>query len=413
MKKLNFLILLICCIAVLTSCNNRNEITNIHEDNGINFVTKENAISFANKLSFYDVSENSKDTSLKIINKEVKEIKEIQGLKNASLYVINYKNGGFVILSADNRSLPIFAVSSTSTFPFDAKSYPTGIVDWTVEAKNHIEELRTKNLIQDDHTKYLWNHPSSRENLLLTLGDANIASNQILKSVPPDDPDDPYYCNGTSEVISSLTQTTWDQWDGYNNYTPNQGCSQSYNHNAPTGCVATAMAQIMKYHNYPNSYNWNLMPNGYGTNETSRLMRDIGNAVGMVYNCGGSSANTESTVANAFKNNFGYQQSATYIDYEGTNNYNVVRNELRALKPVILRGGKRIGTWPFYQYVDGHAWVCDGFVWWSDCHASMLSFYMNWGWGGSYNGLYAFNNFNPASYTFNYKAGAVVGIRKP
>ncbi|WP_089080115.1 C10 family peptidase [Flavobacterium branchiophilum] len=70
-------------------------------------------------------------------------------------------------------------------------------------------------------------------------------------------------------------------------------------------------------------------------------------------------------------------------------------------------------TWPWNYYTDGHAWVCDGYVHWSDCSVSMLALYMNWGWSGNYNGLYAFNNFNPSTYTFNYKSGAVVGIRKP
>ena len=81
----------------------------------------------------------------------------------------------------------------------------------------------------------------------------------------------------------------------------------------------------------------------------------------------------------------------------------------------MFRGGrKRSGlTWPWNYYTEGHAWVCDGFISWSDCRISTLSLYMNWGWGGSYNGLYSFSNFNPSSYTFNYQSGVVVGIRKP
>lgn len=111
------------------------------------------------------------------------------------------------------------------------------------------------------------------------------------------------------------------------------------------------------------------------------------------------------------------------MDYDGTSNYNAVRNELRAQKPVILRGGrKRSGiTWPWNYYTDGHAWICDGFTsyseycWSPDCGYgySTLYFHMNWGWNGSFNGNYAFNNFNPSTYTFNYESGAVIGIRRP
>ena len=412
MKKNNLLLTLFAFIFFISCENNRNESVingNSEKNENPNFISKEKAIQFANELVFYD------ETSDEFVNKKVSEIKEIDGQENPSLYVMNYKDNGFVIIAADNRSFPIFAVSKSSNFPLNAKTYPTGLVDWTVEAKNYINEIRIRNLKQDAHTKYLWEHPDAHENILMTISESKNQSNSnVAHREPPIDPDDPYNCGGSSEIVNPLIQTKWGQGFSYNSQTPYLGCTNPYNNGyALTGCVATSMAQIMKFHNYPNNYNWSSMSNNYGTSETARLMRDIGNSVGMDYGCDASSANTENSVANAFKNNFGYSQSATYIDYEGTSNYNIVRNELRISKPVILKGGRRTGTWPFYQYVDGHAWVCDGFVSWSDCHSSMLSFYMNWGWEGSYNGLFALNNFNPSNYSFNYKSGAIVGIRKP
>jgi hypothetical protein len=61
----------------------------------------------------------------------------------------------------------------------------------------------------------------------------------------------------------------------------------------PVGCVAVATAQIMKYYQYPNSYNWSIMPNNPGSLETARLMKEIGERLGVKYDCDASSAKTE------------------------------------------------------------------------------------------------------------------------
>jgi hypothetical protein len=137
-------------------------------------------------------------------------------------------------------------------------------------------------------------------------------------------------------------------------------------------------------------------------------MRDIGVAVNMDYGCNGSSANTSSKVAPAFKNSFGYG-SALYADY----NYMTVKNELRYNRPVILKGGRQTGWWIFSQYKDGHSWVCDGYLNYIEpCWGSILRFHMNWGWENEvFNGWYSFNNFNPGDHTFNYKTGMVYNIK--
>ncbi len=173
-----------------------------------------------------------------------------------------------------------------------------------------------------------------------------------------------------------------------------------------TGCVATAMAQVMKHHKHPTNYNWSDMPNSYGNTYISSLMRDIGDAVGMKYTCDASKAYADD-IAPALKNTFGYN-SASYADYD----YNTVKSELNHSRPVILTGGRKTGGWIFSQYEDGHAWVCDGYsLTVFPCWGSMLTFHMNWGWGGTYNGWYGFLNFNPGDYTFNYKRKMVYNIK--
>jgi hypothetical protein len=224
-------------------------------------------------------------------------------------------------------------------------------------------------------------------------------------------PDDPTICpTDQSETVGPLLSTTWGQGYGYNDYTPLTGCTNYYNGHAPTGCVATAMAQVMKYYQKPSTYNWANMPNTYGTNDTAILMRDIGGAVRMSYGCDGSSANSGDEIASTFRDDFHYS-NASGGDYD----YQVVKQQLIANKPVILTGGrKKIGI-SWNMYTDGHAWVCDGFqsstIYSYDesegfCRGwGYLMLHMNWGWGTyeNFNGWYSFNNFNPSTYTFNYE----------
>ena len=68
------------------------------------------------------------------------------------------------------------------------------------------------------------------------------------------------------------------------------------------------------------------------------------------------------------------------------------------------------------RYRDGHAWVVDGYNQTTGCYENGLSYsyiyyYMNWGWNGGENGWFGCGDFTPAGYNFNYKSGAVVGIK--
>ena len=78
-----------------------------------------------------------------------------------------------------------------------------------------------------------------------------------------------------------------------------------------------------------------------------------------------------------------------------------------------MRGGEKdywLGIIPYYG--GGHAWVCDGYqeseyVGW----CTYLFLNMIWGWeNGKCNGWFAYANFNPNGYDFNYKVGCVIGI---
>jgi len=334
-----------------------------------------------------------------------KPIKELRGVKDEQgkivFYVINYAPTGFLVMSADNRAAPVLAFSEHDTFVLDESKFSSGLVDWFSYAKDYVKEIRRVDA------------PVTEAQL-----DGWLACPVMDDVYPMDAPCDEGGCQDQTETVGPLLTTAWGQGSGYNNYTPVTGCSDYLNDHAPTGCVATAMAQVMRYHSFPSWYNWAIMPStaswpsSSGDNEISRLMSDIGYNVNMDYGCGGSGSDTEAEVAQTFVVDFGYSH-ADYINYEGTANYSTVQNNLRWGQPVIFRGGRRTGSWPFYSYSDGHAWVGDGFreSFYCDSGVTYLYFHMNWGWNGSNNGWYAFNNFNPAGYTFNYKSGVVVNIR--
>lgn len=233
---------------------------------------------------------------------------------------------------------------------------------------------------------------------------------------PGDDPDDPG--GGTCEdeiiTVTPLLETNWGQDEGYNNDAPDYNCPYTTNSRALTGCVATAIAQVMRYHEYPATYNWNIKPDDnitqwnqpYGTEEIAQLMRDVGDGVNMQWGCassGGSGAYTEDGEG-ALENIFTYSASVDYKSYD----WDKIQWELDQNRPVILDGYTDDGA--------GHAWVVDGYTkdinYFTDCsgYISTLYFHMNWGWEGEHNGYFAFDNFNPGS-SYNVNNHQLHGIQ--
>ena len=171
----------------------------------------------------------------------------------------------------------------------------------------------------------------------------------------------------------------------------------------------------MKYHESPSNYNWDGMPNTFGTMETAKLMRDIGSAVNMQYSCGSSGAHMRD-VPRAF-NQLGYQN----VRYSGFNR-ETVKQQLRWNKPVILSGYKYKKKkcflwWCSTSYKEGHAWVCDGYrtstIYSEDCRYAWgyLYLHMNWGWTSNrLNGWFSYNNWNPGNTSFNHKKEMIYNI---
>ncbi len=402
--KLNLLILITVFSSCSTETTDYNELNSI--DNDSSFVNISEARNIANKIFLTNYKMFSKGSS----KKQISKITSI-GDKKPSYYIVNYEKEGFIIISSDKRMYPILAFSDKNNFDLTSEVYPDLLVNWLYEQDKYVKELREGKIEEvfnfDEHWK-----TSSIENHILTSSKNKIVSKTSSRNYTP---------------ISShgpLISTHWGQGVGYNNFAPYKNCSKYDNGRTPTGCVATAMSQIMKFHNHPNNYNWSIMPNqvysstatSNGANEISRLMRDAGNSVGMDWGCESSGAETKDAV-NALKNTFGYQ-SANY-----SSNYTNLINDIQAGYPVILRGG-RAQDWVFFKvYKGGHAWVCDGYKlgkvevralagrWGYEWRwINVSSYHMNWGWNGSWNGWY--NGMNNSVGDFSYKTGVVYNIRK-
>ena len=205
------------------------------------------------------------------------------------------------------------------------------------------------------------------------------------------------------------------------------------NGHVPAGCVAVAMAQIMKYWNYPatnnpipgytsdnygwqpdigvTTYNWSSMHEIVDAPMTPRPSDEEIEAVStIVYHCGvavemnyGYAASGAGSPLDAFKDYFKYSPDLQEIDRnaygeDGVEWANILRNELDNNRPVYYAGYNNTGS-------GGHAFVCDGYQ-----DDNYFSF--NWGLslGGLGNGFFPINDLIPGSHDFNYNQWAIIGI---
>jgi len=410
------LIILVCCKK--STIPSADEIGQVVD----HIVTMEQAKTIAKRNS------RSDNLSRRLVDRQIRDIKAIASDgQNPSFYVINYIDSGFVIVAGDDRLMPVLAFSNSNPFPVEENQvYPNGLVKWMANVADTINDIRARNAKQDTVLKIVWSN-------LSTLATENISSRandpvSTMGLITTPLPIPTAAGQQATQVITMepVLSTTWGQGIGYNDALPNMGCPLYSNGKPPTGCIATCTAQIMKFHEWPASFNWAAMPLNYGSGTTAALMSHIGSSVGMDYDCNGSSAYTQDA-ATALRNIYNYK-SAAYGNY----NHIVASDELFAGYPIILAGGRK-DKWLFFNvYADGHAWVADGvqkinimrsvsyipvddvlgYKW--QLYASYLYFHMNWGWpasSGNYNGFYGFDNFNPGENTFNYNTAMITNIR--
>jgi len=296
-------------------------------------------------------------------------------------YVFNFSNeNGYIIMSADDAVVPVLAYSTQKEFRTDNQS--PEFIKWMDKYRREIKEIIEKKYSADDDIKKQWKR---LQNGLSLKEDKN------------------------TKAVNPLVTTTWDQMQFYHDLCP---YDYDYNSHVATGCVATAMAQVMKYHNHPQNgegyhtynhskygslsanfgaetYNWSAMPNDVNStnNSVATLMYHCGVSLEMNYGPaeeGGSSTNSLDVVANALKSYFSYSSNTQFTmreNYSDTDWKNLLKNELNNSRPMEYAGIGQGG---------GHAFVCDGY----DANDY---FHFNWGWSGYYDGYFHIDNLNPGT----------------
>jgi len=227
-----------------------------------------------------------------------------EGSNKPAFYVFNYEGGGFVVIAADKRIMPVMAYSEGGYYGQQNKPY--GLKLWEQVNQKGIKEVRMVNATP---------HKAVTREWARVQVDLDKLSSSRLP--PEEDPGDTYY----QITKGPFLPVRWGQGCGYNSLCPavssGGDCGRAW-----TGCVATAMAQVMRYWRHPARYNWDAMPVNWGNGDVARLMSDAGVSVGMSYGGDGSGAKHEN-VDDALKNTFGYS-SATDISYDFSSSYNNV-----------------------------------------------------------------------------------------
>lgn len=368
---------LLCFCLFLTSCQQQEHVVPLNIANQANEVPSEMASTIAKNFSaIFAVTPFKGESRILRINNIEKTVKEITPFSDDTgkplYYVINYNEGGFVIVSAEKRTMPILAFSETNIFPVD-KEFPNGVKETMNTYSEGIKKIRTSTSAADSSIIKEWARLEDTDAINESVKKTHDGTAKS-KSEPVDEG-----CQD-SQMYVTLATAAWGQGSAWNSQMPQQntfGCTGMPSGRAWTGCVATSMAIVMNFHDFPNTYNWGAM--GAYQSETARLMKDAAGGVNMVYECGGSWA-YGTAIAPGLINSFGYSASASYSSY----NVNKVTGDiLNWSRPVILCGSQ--------SGIGGHAWVCDGFYQYFPCdsggQAPML--YMNWGWNGISNGFYS------------------------
>ena len=296
-------------------------------------------------------------------------VEKYQSLDMVNVYGI--KGKGVVFISKDDDMEPVLGISDED---FDVNNMPCGMKWWLNTANKSLDRMKTKGI--------------------------TYRANQMTVSGRP----------------TYFIKTYWNQGTPFNNL-----CPQINGSAAPTGCIATAMAQIMKYYQYPatskgtgiysvttykdkndkegttkwykrelgHTYQWTAMQSSYGivsddeNDAVATLMADAGAASRMNYSAA-ASGTIEWYAAKGFAENFRYDSLAInclqrdfYTDAEWME---MVRKEMEAKEPVLYCGSDAIEG--------GHAFLLDGIQ-------SDGKVHVNWGWGKPGDGWFNIDVLKP------------------
>ncbi len=395
-------------------------------------VSQEDAALVANH--FMNVASSS--SSIKKSPAKRMVLKKAAKAEENQYYVYENADGeGWVMVAANDVVRPILAYSNTGTFR--TEEMPSNIQRWLVKYDRFIVQLEKDGVTAGEETSAEWK--SLRKGARKAKGDA---------------------------VVGPLIQTQWDQDAPYNDLCPGSGKTKAY-----TGCVATAMAQVMNYWKWPvkgtgsrtyqpiqqkydsngnitgtyivyegeltanfgaTTYDWANMKKKHYTSDTqaqktaiSTLMYHCGVATDMMY--GGDNEDGSGTYTvnyadwdwsdsegecaqNALYMFFGYKKAIGYMRDGYSNIYKKWSDTdwENMIKTELDK--KRPIMYAGAGDGGGHSFVCDGYD-------DAGYFHFNWGWSGSNDGYYLLSQLTPGSggagggsYDFSEDQDVIIGI---
>ncbi|MEK6478326.1 C10 family peptidase [Catalinimonas sp. 4WD22] len=282
-------------------------------------------------------------------------------------YIFNNETDGFVIVSGDDAAYPILGFSDEGNF--DVNQLPDAYRKWV----DHYEQ-QLRQLIREEQ------QPTAR----ISKAWRELGSE-------------------STKAVAPLMSTKWNQSPYFNDMCPYDA---EYGESVVVGCVATAMAQIMKYHNYPErgsgfysyqhrtygtisadfglaEYAWDQMPDEVNApNEAVALLSfHAGVSVDMQYGVNSSGSAGAVLVQPALQKYFQYEAELAHREQFTQEQWvSLLQSELDAGRPIYYEG---MGNGA------GHAFVCDGYQ-------DDEFFHFNWGWGGMMDGYYYINDLSPS-----------------
>ena len=350
------------------------------------------AVAFFQSAPLTRVSESD----LRLVRDSESSLTRSSGAAPAYYVFDNVAGGGFVIVAGDDVASPVLGYSFTEEFP--EGTLPPNVQGWLDGLREEINAARRDGVLPEEAVTRAWQDTRS------------------------------------GEAVVDLETARWDQGAPYNKLCPLYRTAQTY-----TGCTATALAIIMRYHQWPergvgtlpayvtttnhltipaqklgHAYDWDNMPLDYGRSYTqaqaqavATLMRDCGYMLESDYGTddnGGTGAYVDAVLRVA--EYMDYDKSIRCVmrdSYSSSEWYELMQDELDSSRPILYTGSSEEA---------GHAFVLDGYT-------TNNYYSVNWGWSGYYNGYFLLSALDPegqgaggGSGSYNNGQVAVIGIQK-
>jgi hypothetical protein len=298
-------------------------------------------------------------------------------------YIFNISEGGFVAVSGYDATQPVLCY--TFRGKYEPTDQPENFKAWMGQYERQISYAVSTKAEGSMDIAALWDYYLN-------------TPNSSLK---------PFH----GREVLPLTHSTWDQGTYYNELCPADPAGPSGH--CVTGCVATAMGQLMNYFRWPETgagsysyecppygtlsvnfdtahYQWDIMETSlaHSNLEVAEVLFHLGVSVDMVYGPDGSGMYNHKA-AYSLKTYFKYSPETQYVFRDSTTMDwdSLLVSHLDRNIPMYYAGWSVPDT-------NGHAFICDGYQ-------GEDYFHFNWGWSGSYDGYFYTDDLTPGGSLFN------------